>query len=145
MIHSAGVLRDSFIRNKSRDEIEAVLASKVYGTMFLDEETKEEKLDFFVLFSSLAAFTGNIGQCDYAYANHFMDSYAHRRALLQAKGERSGKSISINWSLWKEGGMQVDEQTEILLKNLGMKPLSTNAGVEAFEKGMALYQKKFSK
>jgi acyl carrier protein len=34
--------------------------------------------------------------------------------------------------------MQVDNQTEILLKNLGMKPLSIETGVEAFTKGLSL-------
>jgi len=49
------------------------LAPKVYGTVYLDELTQHEPLDFLVLFSSIAAVTGNLGQCDYAYANSFME------------------------------------------------------------------------
>ncbi|MCX2763650.1 SDR family NAD(P)-dependent oxidoreductase [Aquimarina muelleri] len=137
IIHSAGVLRDSYIRNKTREEMEAVFAPKVYGTHYLDEATKNENLDFFVMFSSLAAVGGNAGQCDYSFANHFMDSFAGNRKFLKQKGKRSGVTLSLNWSLWAEGGMKLDEQTEIFFKkNLGIKPLSTETGLEAFEKGL---------
>jgi acyl transferase domain-containing protein/tryptophanase/acyl carrier protein len=137
IIHSAGVLRDAYVRNKTREEMEAVFAPKVYGTCHLDEATKDETLDFFVMFSSLAAVGGNAGQCDYSFANHFMDSFAGKRAFLQQKGERSGITLSLNWSLWADGGMKLDEQTELFFKkNLGIKPLSTETGLEAFEKGL---------
>lgn len=137
IIHSAGVLRDSYVRNKTREEMEAVFAPKVYGTFYLDRATKDEDLDFFVTFSSLAAVGGNAGQCDYSFANHFMDSFAEKRKLLQEKGERAGVTLSLNWSLWADGGMKLDEQTEIFFKkNLGIKPLSIETGLEAFEKGL---------
>src|SRR5436853_4886579 len=32
------------------------------------------------------------GQCDYSFANHFMDSFASRREALRATGARSGKT-----------------------------------------------------
>jgi polyketide synthase PksN len=137
IIHSAGVLRDSYIRNKTRGEMEAVFAPKIYGTNHLDEATKEEHLDFFVMFSSLAAVGGNVGQCDYSFANHFMDSFAAKRSFLRQQGTRSGITLSLNWSLWAEGGMKLDEQTAIFFKkNLGIKPLGTETGLEAFEKGL---------
>ena len=79
VIHSAGILRDSLVIKKTKDELEAVLAPKVYGTVYLDEATRDERLDFFVLFSSVVAVTGNVGQADYAYANSFMDSFAEKR------------------------------------------------------------------
>ncbi|MBL6449573.1 SDR family NAD(P)-dependent oxidoreductase [Fulvivirga sp. 29W222] len=137
IIHSAGVLRDSYVRNKTREEMEAVFAPKVFGTRHLDEATKGEDIDFFVTFSSLAAVGGNAGQCDYSFANHFMDSFAAKREFLFEQGERSGVTFSLNWSLWADGGMQLDEQTEIFFKkNLGIKPLSIETGLEAFEKGL---------
>lgn len=144
IIHSAGVLRDSYIRNKTREEMEAVFAPKVYGTLYLDSVTKDEDLDFFVTFSSLAAVGGNAGQCDYSFANHFMDSFAEKRKFLQGKGERSGVTLSLNWSLWADGGMRLDEQTEIFFKkNLGIKPLSIETGLEAFEKGLHTQKAQF--
>ncbi|MGA3092601.1 MAG: SDR family NAD(P)-dependent oxidoreductase, partial [Terriglobales bacterium] len=145
IIHAAGILRDSLIRNKTAEEMSAVFAPKVYGTLHLDEVTKNEKLDFFVTFSSLAAIAGNAGQCDYSFANHFMDSFAAERELLRAKGERSGKTLSINWSLWADGGMKLDEQTELYFKRtLGIKALSVATGLEAFVKGLVSGKSQFA-
>ena len=137
IIHCAGVLRDSWLRDKTPAQMDAVFAPKVHGTLNLDEATRDEPLDFFAMFSSLAAVAGNVGQCDYAFANHFMDSFAARREALRAAGQRTGKTLSLNWSLWAQGGMKVDEQTEMFFrKNLGIKPLSTATGIDAFLQGL---------
>jgi len=139
IIHAAGVLRDSNIRNKTPEEMSAVFAPKIFGTLNLDAATQDDPLDFFVLFSSLAGVNGNIGQCDYAFANHFMDSFAAKRELLRAQGKRFGKTVSINWSLWADGGMKIDEQAESYFKKtLGIKPISTLAGLEAFLQTISL-------
>ncbi len=138
VIHSAGVVRDSVILRKTAEEMEAVLAPKVYGTVNLDEALAGEKLDFFILFSSAASVVGNVGQCDYAYGNSFMDHYAARRDMLQKRQERFGKTLSINWPLWKEGGMRIDKDAEDrLAKTLGLRPISTGTGLEVFVKGLA--------
>ncbi len=138
VVHAAGLLRDSYVRNKTVDEFRAVLAPKVQGTLHLDEATRTDDLDFFVTFSSLASVAGNAGQSDYGFANHFMDSFAAERERLRAQGTRPGKALSINWSLWADGGMRPDEQTEIYLKKtLGMRPLRRATGVAAFTRGLA--------
>src|SRR5262249_33870396 len=51
VIHAAGVNRDAFILKKTKEEMEAVLGPKVYGTINLDLATSEENLDWLVLFS----------------------------------------------------------------------------------------------
>lgn len=138
VIHAAGVVRDSLVRNKTAEEMAAVLAPKIDGTLLLDEATKSQPLDFFVLFSSLAAVTGNPGQSDYGLANAFLDAFAAARERQRAAGERPGRSLSINWALWADGGMRPDEATERALRNtVGMKPLSAEAGTEAFLRGLA--------
>ncbi|RYD94476.1 MAG: KR domain-containing protein, partial [Sphingobacteriales bacterium] len=144
-IHSAGVLRDAYVRNKTLAEMSAVFAPKVYGTVYLDEATQDEPLDFFLLFSSLAALAGNAGQSDYSFANHFMDSFARQRELRQQRGERFGKTLSLNWSLWADGGMQLDEQTLLFFrKNLGINPLSIDIGLDTFIKGLGSHKASFA-
>lgn len=138
VIHAAGVLCDSFIRNKTSREMRAVFAPKIHGTLHLDEATRTDELDFFVLFSSLSAIGGNAGQCDYGFANHFMDSFAFQREALRAQGMRAGKTLSFNWSLWARGGMRLDEQAErIFRKATGIEPLSTAIGLDAFVRGLS--------
>ncbi|NJM14106.1 MAG: SDR family NAD(P)-dependent oxidoreductase [Bacteroidales bacterium] len=141
IIHSAGTIQDNLILNKTLEEFQSVLMPKVAGTGNLDEATKNlAQLDFFVLFSSGAGVMGNIGQADYSAANAFMDAFAHNRNLLLGK-ERWGRTLSINWPLWKAGGMGVNEATEQMLKQgMGMVAMETGAGIEAFYKALSLEQ-----
>lgn len=137
IIHSAGVLRDAYIRNKHWDDMAAVFAPKILGAVLLDDATRDDPLDFFVMFSSLAALAGNAGQSDYSFANHYMDAFAARRNALVREGARHGKALSINWSIWAEGGMRLDEQTALFFeRNLGIKPLQREVGVHALMLGL---------
>lgn len=137
IIHSAGVTRDSLLVKKGKPDLDEVLSSKVYGTMWLDELTKLQPLDFFILFSSMAAQFGNAGQADYAYANGYLDAFAERRGALAAMMMRSGKTLSIQWPLWKDGGMQVNEPSLAWLKDrMGIVPLTAEQGVQAFERAL---------
>ncbi|REC60784.1 hypothetical protein DRF65_19440 [Chryseobacterium pennae] len=134
IIHAAGVLRDSLLVQKTHEEIKAVFDPKISGIINLDEATKDESLDFFVNFSSVSAVLGNIGQSDYASANAYLDDYTHYRNILVERGERYGQTLSINWPLWRSGGMQIDESSEQYLKrHWGMEPLPTNLGMEALD------------
>ncbi|MBW4478212.1 MAG: SDR family NAD(P)-dependent oxidoreductase [Tolypothrix brevis GSE-NOS-MK-07-07A] len=138
ILHSAGVIRDNFIIRKTASEFQSVLAPKVDGVIHLDQATKELNLDFFILFSSLAGSNGNVGQVDYACANAFMDAYAHYRNDLVAAKERTGQTLSINWSLWKEGGMQIDPRSEkTMLQNSGLVAMETKRGIQALIQGIS--------
>lgn len=132
IIHSAGVLRDSLLVNKTKKQLEDVMAPKILGTLWLDHFTRNESLDLFVLFSSTAALIGNVGQADYAYSNTFLDSYAKMRAR-----EAVGRTISINWPLWLEGGMNVQQNEILKLQEVtGISPLTSQNGIRAFEAGI---------
>nr|WP_158700732.1 SDR family NAD(P)-dependent oxidoreductase [Bacillus paralicheniformis] len=139
IIHSAGMIQDSYLLKKQPQEVQAVLTPKVTGTVYLDEASKDLDLDFFVLFSSIAGALGNPGQADYAVANAFMDRYAAYRNDRVAAGERSGRTLSVNWPLWKDGGIQLDEEAQrILLRNFGIKPLQTDYALQAFHLAMTM-------
>ncbi len=137
VIHCAGIMTSAFIKNKERKEVEGILAPKVYGTIYLDEYTKNEPLDFFILYSSIASTLGSAGQCDYAYGNSFMDYYCDYRESLGKLGQRQGKTLSLNWHLWEKGGMQVNEETKQLFEHtFGMFALTIEDGINALELGM---------
>ncbi|GAX60250.1 beta-ketoacyl synthase [Candidatus Scalindua japonica] len=138
IIHSAGVIRNNFILKKTSDELQVVLAPKVTGLTNLDRASKNLPLDFFICFSSGVGVMGNPGQADYATANAFMDAYAKYRNHLVASKQRHGLTLSINWPLWKEGGMQVDETTEKMMKqSIGLIAMDTRVGVQALYQGLA--------
>ncbi|RQO64205.1 hypothetical protein DBR43_33120, partial [Pedobacter sp. KBW06] len=133
-IHSAGVIRDALIVNKTTEEIEEVFSSKIEVAKNLDEVTKDDVLDFMVFFSSIAGITGNIGQADYAAASAYLDQLSRFRNEQVAKGERSGKTISISWPLWQDGGMQVDQDTKKHLElQWGMLPMPASEGLRLFD------------
>ena len=105
----------------------------------MDQASRDVKLDFFVLFSSVAAALGNVGQADYACANGFMDQFAEYRNGLVAAGERHGRTRSINWGLWQAGGMRIDEKTqELAQQTTGLQPMQTERGLAGFYCSMAL-------
>ncbi|WDF48900.1 SDR family NAD(P)-dependent oxidoreductase [Paenibacillus sp. KACC 21273] len=137
IIHSAGVLKDSFMIRKTPEEWNHVLAAKVNGTLYLDQYSQSFELDFFVLFSSLAGVLGNIGQSDYATANAFMDQYAHYRNKLVYTAKRTGHTLSINWPLWEEGGMQMDTQSTSSMKQMsGMLPIDHSTAIHALQQAL---------
>jgi amino acid adenylation domain-containing protein len=131
ILHCAGHIRDNFVQRKSTDEFRSVLAAKVAGTQNLDEATRHIPLDLFVTFSSRAALDGGLGQTDYAAANAFMDAYVHNRQQAVSNGERSGRSLTINWPYWADGGMRVADDAVADLRAMGEVPLETTAGLNA--------------
>ncbi|WP_437595490.1 SDR family NAD(P)-dependent oxidoreductase [Sorangium sp. So ce590] len=137
VIHSAGVTADANLRSKGREQMAAVLAPKLLGALHLDDATRHRELDFFALFSSVTAVLGNMGQTDYGYANSFMDHFAAWREAERKSGRRTGKTVSINWPLWREGGMGVSQEMQALLTSaFGMTALDSEAGVDAFTRAV---------
>lgn len=148
VIHSAGVTKDGLVQHKTREDMERVLDPKVYGTINLDLATRAESLDCFVLFSSGAGALGNPGQCDYSFGNHFLDSFAESRDALRLQQRRSGKTLSINWPFWLEGGMQIPQHVLTAVEqDNGFCAIPTSIGIEYWEallstdvyQGLALY------
>jgi polyketide synthase PksL len=137
IIHCAGITADDFIIRKEDASFKRVLAPKVNGLVWLDKATKDIVLDFFAVSSSMAGALGNSGQVDYAAANAFMDAYVTSRQQLVASGQRHGRSVSINWSLWEDGGMRPDSTSENIIKQTtGMLALDRQQGISAFYKAL---------
>ncbi|MEY4581579.1 MAG: hypothetical protein RL701_6282, partial [Pseudomonadota bacterium] len=99
VIHAAGAMDDEPMQNKTLASMQRVLAPKVQGTLVLDELIRD-RLDFFVLFSSVASFLGLPGQVDYTAANAFLDAFARERSRRAA-----GRTVVINWNAWRDVGM----------------------------------------
>lgn len=98
IIHCAGVTGNGLIVSRKKEDMNPVLAPKIFGTWLLDKYTKDQELDFFVLCSSGVGISGEIGLADYAAANSFLDSFAQHRA-------RTKSTLSIDWVVWKNARM----------------------------------------
>ena len=130
VVQAAGVLRDGYALRKTPQDLAAVLAPKLAGTLALwracrDLPTKPS----IVLFSSLAGAVGNPGQADYAAANGFMDALAEREGA---------PLLAIDWPLWRDGGMRVDASVEAaLFRRMGQRPLETADGLGMLRRALA--------
>jgi amino acid adenylation domain-containing protein len=100
VVHAAGVAGGGVIQLKRPQEAARVLAPKLQGTLVLDRLLAGERLDFFLLCSSVTAFAGGFGQVDYCAANAFLDAFARSRA-----GRRGTFWAAVAWDRWREVGM----------------------------------------
>ncbi|VUC30988.1 unnamed protein product [Clonostachys rosea] len=76
------VLRDENFESMSIDDWNTAVAPKVKGTWNLHNATKDNSLDFFLLFSSISGAVGQPGQANYASANTFLDAFVQYRESL---------------------------------------------------------------
>ncbi len=124
--HTAGIIKDSLALNKQLENVQKVLEPKIKGTINIINAAKKLNVDFVMLFSSLASVTGNMGQSDYGFANAFLDNYAE----FEANNGVGTKVYSVNWPLWKDGGMQVDDdRVQLMINATGMVPLLTSTAL----------------
>ncbi len=106
VIHAAVVYDDALIPRLDESRMARVLAPKMQGSWNLHDATKNMALDFFVLFSSIAAPLGNFGQANYAAANFFQESLARYRQALGLPG------LAISWGAL-DGAGQVARSPEL--------------------------------
>ena len=100
LIHGAGVLEDRLIADKLPEQFARVYDTKVIGLENLLNAASEDELRYLLIFSSVSARMGNIGQADYAMANEALNKTARSVAL-----KRPGcKVAALNWGPW-DGGM----------------------------------------
>ncbi|MFD9780815.1 SDR family NAD(P)-dependent oxidoreductase [[Kitasatospora] papulosa] len=100
IVHGAGVLADRLIADKTDEQFDQVLATKVGGLRALLSATEDDPLDTIILFSSVAAVFGNTGQSDYAVANEVLNHVA-----CAERARRPDCLVrSIAWGPW-QGGM----------------------------------------
>jgi myxalamid-type polyketide synthase MxaB len=127
VIHSAGVLEDGVLVQQDWPRFERVMAPKVLGAWHLHRLTKDLPLDFFVLFSSIAAMFGAPSQGNYAAANAFMDGLAFYRR------KQGLPALSLNWGPWAEGGMvtELGNRGEARLAEQGLRLIKPEQGLQA--------------
>ncbi|EGD49283.1 6-deoxyerythronolide-B synthase [Ruminiclostridium papyrosolvens DSM 2782] len=132
IIHAAGCLQDAIIMSKkfSAEAEEPAITTKVAGINNLDSAIGEEKIDYMILFSSISAVFGNLGQSNYAYGNGYMDNFSSMRNELAHKKLRYGRTLSINWPLWELDGMDVGYDYSHIYNATGIQKMNHNRGID---------------
>jgi myxalamid-type polyketide synthase MxaB len=128
IIHAAGVLDDGVLQQQTWQRFIRVMAPKVQGAWNLHNLTKNQPLDFFVLFSSSASLLGAAGQANYGAANAFLDALASYRRSQGLPG------LSINWGPWAEVGMTAKLQLGDRLRQKGEDSIPPQQGLQILGK-----------
>ena len=127
VVHSAGLLDDAGLLQQDPNRFARVFAPKVRGGWLLDRLTRVDPLDWFVMFSSVAAVLGSAGQSNHAAANAFLDLIARERRLQGLPG------LSINWGPWTEVGAAADRGLTDRHVARGIGALTPSEGLSALE------------
>ena len=127
VVHSAGALADGALLQQDWRQFEVPLRAKVAGAWILHEETRERRLDFFILYSSIAGTFGSAGQANHAAANAFMDALAERRRALGLP------ALSIAWGAWSEIGAAAARGVDEKAAWQGVRALTPAQGLDALE------------
>jgi NADPH:quinone reductase-like Zn-dependent oxidoreductase/acyl carrier protein len=132
VVHAAGLLADAPIERLEWSGCVAAIAPKADGARWLDELTRDDPVELFLLFSSLAATSGWAGQAAYAAGNAYLDALAHERR------SRGLPSLSVAWGAWADGGMArgVDASGSYWTER-GLRPMATDDALAALEEALA--------
>ncbi len=132
VIHAAGLLADATIPQMDYERFMHAYAPKTLGAWNLHTLTADQPLDFFILFSSVAAVLGTPGQVNYAAGNTFLDGLARFRR------SQNLPALSINWGPWGEIGLAAEQANRgERLTQQGLKSLTPGQGLDAMSLLMA--------
>jgi acyl transferase domain-containing protein/NAD(P)-dependent dehydrogenase (short-subunit alcohol dehydrogenase family)/acyl carrier protein len=98
VFHSAMALDDELLDRLDASRYRTPMSAKILGAWNLHAQTLDLPLDMFVLYSSMVAILGNLGQAGYASANAYLDALACYRQALGLP------AFSINWGSLAEVG-----------------------------------------
>jgi NADP-dependent 3-hydroxy acid dehydrogenase YdfG/aryl carrier-like protein len=126
IIHAAGVVDEGLLQQQHLEHFMRVMAPKVQGAWNLHALTRNQSLDFFVLFSSASSLVGGVNLANYAAANAFLDALASYRRAQGLPGS------TINWGVWGEVGMAARNQQTERLNRSGMESIAPH-GLQGLE------------
>lgn len=125
IFHAAGISGAGYILRKEKDSFVKVIKPKLYGTVYLDELTMNDNMDFMMICSSAVTDSGEAGQSDYVAANSYLDAFTDYRNV------QGRATYTVNWVSWKEAGMAVRHGINV---DGVTRALTTREAIEALDK-----------
>ncbi|MEV6162418.1 amino acid adenylation domain-containing protein [Streptomyces sp. NPDC052052] len=128
VFHLAGQVRDTLVTDMDRPTFARAHDPKAVGAYLLHRHLRDEPLDHFVLFASIASLLTTAGQTNYAAGNAFLDALAQHRRALGLPG------LSIDWGPWATGMIEELGLVGHYLHSRGMSSLAPDAGMAVLER-----------
>jgi NADPH:quinone reductase-like Zn-dependent oxidoreductase/acyl carrier protein len=129
--HLAGVLDDALLNQQDLDRFRTTLAPKAFGAFYLDRLTRDDKLDFFIVSSSVSSLLGSPGQANYSTANALLDG------LIADRKAHGLPATGINFGPWGGGGMASSEAASANISAQGLLPLDSSGALGALAEVVA--------
>jgi len=123
--HLAGLLDDALLPQQSLERFRTTLAPKAFAAWHLHRLTKNDDLEFFIMYSSISGVLGSPGQANYAAANALLDG------LVAERNAQGLTATSVNWGPWAKGGMAASHAARVNLGAQGLIPLEPTAALSA--------------
>ena len=132
IVHAAGVAGGGLTEQRTRADMEPILAPKVAGTKALREVFGDLELDFVALFSSIVGTVGGLGEVDYCAANAFLDAHAQSDHGWRARTVRS-----LAWAGWQGMGMMAAAGVGQFDNDPDWYRMTPTEGVAAFHRAIS--------
>ncbi len=124
VMHAGGVLADATVANQTLAGIRAVFAPKASAWRHMaGGRLAAQPTHTAVLFSSVAALLGSVGQLNYSIANSWLDAAA---SGSQAAG---APVLSVQFGAWKGAGMAAASAAK--MESMGLGALTPATGLQA--------------
>jgi acyl transferase domain-containing protein/NADPH:quinone reductase-like Zn-dependent oxidoreductase/acyl carrier protein len=129
VVHSAMVIDDGLLQNLTKAQLEKVLQPKIAGAMHLDELTRGDNIDLFVLYSSATTVFGNPGQGAYVAANLALEAIASIRA------SEGLPATCVAWGPIDDAGYLTRNQQikDALVSRMGGRALAASDALDTLE------------
>ncbi|MEO8804850.1 MAG: type I polyketide synthase [Burkholderiaceae bacterium] len=129
VMHAAAALSTAPLADMTLTQVAEMLRPKLAGTVLLERLTRDQGLDFLVLFSSTTALLGASGLAHYAAANSFLDAFALAMNPLR-------RVLSVNWGTWEVMRLaSADNQRSY--REGGLQPMAASDALDALGRLLA--------
>ncbi|MGI5170349.1 SDR family NAD(P)-dependent oxidoreductase [Spirillospora sp. CA-253888] len=125
VVHSAMRVDDALLVDLSDERFAASLAPKVTVAAVLDELTRDRDLEFFLMYSSSAAFVGQVCQSNYVAGNLYLE------ALVRRRRQTGLPALAIAWGALGETGYIVRNELADNMARLGVESVTTTEALTA--------------
>jgi NAD(P)-dependent dehydrogenase (short-subunit alcohol dehydrogenase family)/acyl carrier protein len=120
VLHAASAIDDGLASEVEIARLEAVIRPKLGGALALDALTRDDPIEFFLLFSSATSLVGAPAQGAYVAANSALEALARRRRTAGLP------ALAVCWGPISDAGYLAarPETRDSLARRLGAKPTS---------------------
>ena len=119
MVHASGVLDDRWLRDMDGKSVRRLYGLKAAGAWYLHKHSLEDAMRHFLVYSSVSATFGNVGQVNYAASTSYLDALVH---VCQMQGL---SQVSVQWPEIADVGMAAVTGGSIGIKKENMLNLGS--------------------